>query len=152
MSQDADMNVYEQLLISLKKVHRSSVDVMKQNAQELSPGQLFLLFMIYEHGKMKMTDIAHYFGITPGAATGIADKLEKQALIERGRDANDRRMVVISLSDKGLAYVLNQKKAHVKVFESIFGQFSEEELAATVHSLNKIYHALDQYQAEHSSD
>jgi DNA-binding MarR family transcriptional regulator len=40
-------------------------------------------------------DLGRATGLTTGAVTGILDRLEKAGMVERWRDANDRRKVVV---------------------------------------------------------
>lgn len=133
------MSPFEQLIIALRQVHESFIDVIQMREDSgLSHGHMFLLFMIYRQQSIKTTDISKYFGITPGAATAIADKLENWELIVRERDKEDRRVVVITLSEKGLAFVKNKREKNVAMLEEILKDFSNEEVLSVIQSLNKI--------------
>jgi DNA-binding MarR family transcriptional regulator len=46
-------------------------------------------------GPLTAGDIARASGLTTGAVTGILDRLEKAGLVERFRDASDRRKVFV---------------------------------------------------------
>jgi DNA-binding MarR family transcriptional regulator len=146
------LNIYEQLIIALRQVHENFIDVMQSNEEKLSHGHLFLLFMIYRMGSIKTTDISTHFGITPGAATGIADKIENLGLIQRERDKNDRRVVFISLSPKGMEFVQNKKNEHITLFEEILSDFSNEEMISTIRMLHKISNAIVQYKISKPND
>ncbi|WP_209122155.1 MarR family winged helix-turn-helix transcriptional regulator [Alkalihalobacillus sp. BA299] len=138
------MNIYEQLILSLKSVHEAMVDLMKPSENEgISHGQLFLLFTIHKKGSIKTTQISNYFGITPGAATAIADKLEKLGLIERERDKNDRRIVIIKLSDAGIKYVNNKRSKNLERIEYVLQDFTEAELLSTIESLQKLTETIN---------
>ncbi|UOE94317.1 MarR family transcriptional regulator [Alkalihalobacillus sp. LMS39] len=133
------MNIYEQLIVSLKQIHEETVEVLRPNENEgISHGQMFLLFAIYNHGQIKTTDISNHFGITPGAATSIADKLESLGLIERQRNTQDRRVVMITLSEKGREYVVHTKKRNVEKLEQILSSVPEEKLKATIQAIDEI--------------
>ena len=142
------MSPFEQLIMALKQVHENTINVLQPKEEEgLSHGHMFLLFMIFRKGSIKTTDISHHFGITPGAATAIADKLENLGLIVRERDLKDRRVVVISLSPGGLELVKNKKSEHVKMFEEILKDFSIEEILSLVQTLTKISGAIAKYKS-----
>jgi DNA-binding MarR family transcriptional regulator len=133
------MNPFEELLKALFHVHEQSIHALRPKGEEgLSHGHMFLLFQIYRSGSIKTTDIAHHFGITSGAATGIADKLENLGFISRERDKRDRRVVIISLSDKGVAFIEEQKRANVKLYKELLKDFSSEEIQGITDSLNKM--------------
>lgn len=52
-------------------------------------------------GKKRVKDIAEELGITPGAVSQVVDKLVREGVLDRCTDAEDRRSVVISLSEQG---------------------------------------------------
>ncbi|RXT13715.1 MarR family winged helix-turn-helix transcriptional regulator [Ammoniphilus sp. CFH 90114] len=140
------MNQFEQLLIALKQVHESFVDIIQSNDDSgLTHANMFLLFMIHGQGSIKTTDISKYFDITPGAATAIADKLESLGLIARERDKKDRRVVVISLTDQGKEFLQRKRNKNVKLFEEILKDFTYEEITSVISSLQKITQAIAIY-------
>jgi DNA-binding MarR family transcriptional regulator len=55
----------------------------------------FELMSRYAQGPLTAGDIARHAGLTTGAVTGILDRLEKAGLVERFRDASDRRKVFV---------------------------------------------------------
>jgi len=55
----------------------------------------FELMSRYAQGPLTAGDIARHAGLTTGAVTGILDRLEKVGLVERFRDASDRRKVFV---------------------------------------------------------
>ncbi|WP_167577746.1 MarR family winged helix-turn-helix transcriptional regulator [Ammoniphilus sp. YIM 78166] len=140
------MNPFEQLIIALRQVHENFIDVIQLSDESgLTHGQLFLLFTIYRKNSIKTTDIAKHFGITPGAATAIADKLENLGLIVRERDKDDRRVVVISLSEQGKIFVQNKREKNVMMFEEILQNFTLEEIISVIQSINQLSDALTSY-------
>jgi len=48
-----------------------------------------------------MSDISSTLGTTQGVATRMVDRLLEKGMVERKGDANDRRVVLVSLSRKG---------------------------------------------------
>lgn len=88
------------------------------------------LDLIMENGEMTAGELADMTGLTSGAITGIIDRLEKQNLVKRKRDANDRRKVFI-IPQRENAY-----KKLAPVFQSLldgfdlfYDQFTDDELA-----------------------
>jgi DNA-binding MarR family transcriptional regulator len=55
----------------------------------------FELMSRYSQGPLTAGDLARHTGLTTGAITGILDRLEKAGLVERFRDASDRRKVFV---------------------------------------------------------
>ncbi|QOR66917.1 MarR family transcriptional regulator [Cytobacillus suaedae] len=143
------MNIFENLLTSLKRASEVSVSIMKPRDEgEINHGLVILLFMIHNKKEIKTSEISEHFGVTSGAATGIADKLEGLGLIERKRSTSDRRVVSLVLSEKGEKLVQDKKKEHVELYQYILNDFSEKELLETIHMLNKISDRIERYNKE----
>lgn len=145
------MNLFEDLLISIRRASEVSLSIMQPSqGDELNHGLMILLFMIYNKGHIKTSVISEHFGITSGAATGIADKLEKLGYIERSRSKEDRRIVSLVLSHKGKALVEKKKQEHVALYEYILNDLSTEDITRTIQLLNKISNTLESYQKSQS--
>jgi DNA-binding MarR family transcriptional regulator len=65
----------------------------------------FELMSRYAQGPLTAGDLARHTGLTTGAVTGILDRLEKAGLVERFRDASDRRKVFVRPRLKALQRV-----------------------------------------------
>ena len=50
---------------------------------------------------MKLTDLAKCAGLEPSSMTGLIDRMEKDGLVYRGDDPNDRRVNIIRLTERG---------------------------------------------------
>jgi predicted ArsR family transcriptional regulator len=61
----------------------------------LNPTDLKCRGVLSETGPITAGELAELIGVTTGAVTGIVDRLEKAGLVQRDRDPNDRRRVVI---------------------------------------------------------
>jgi DNA-binding MarR family transcriptional regulator len=66
--------------------------------------------------------------------TNRIDQLEKAGLVERVHNPQDRRSVLISLTERGFAIVEDAVSAHVENQQRLVAQLSEEERTA----LNKL--------------
>ncbi|WP_227397079.1 MarR family winged helix-turn-helix transcriptional regulator [Jeotgalibacillus aurantiacus] len=147
------MNLFEELLTSLQKTSEMSIAIMKpRDNGAVNHGLMVFLFMLYHQGEIKTSEISDHFGVTSGAATGIADKLEQLGLIERVRSKKDRRIVIATLTDQGKQLVENKKKEHVELYQEILNDFSEQEIRETIQSLNKIATKIDHYTAKQKEE
>lgn len=71
------------------------------SAHGLTPTQYFALSAITALGEPKMSRLATYLGLSPGACTTLMDRLVRQGWIERLSDPHDRRSVCIHASERG---------------------------------------------------
>ena len=69
-----------------------------------SDGQFMTLLNV--HGPLTPGELARHTGMTTGTVTGVLDRLEKAGLVERTRDAVDRRKVVVTPRQEGIARTL----------------------------------------------
>lgn len=62
----------------------------------VSAGDQRALALIGRHGPLSAGDLAERTGLTPGAVTGMIDRLERAGLAQRDPDPQDRRRVLIT--------------------------------------------------------
>jgi DNA-binding MarR family transcriptional regulator len=88
------------------------------NAAQLTVLQLQTLILISKNKTLPMGDIANEFKISLPTATVLSDKLVKMKLVKRNKNVNDRRIVNVSLTEKGKALLKKaMKQRHVKINE-----------------------------------
>jgi len=79
-----------------------SVDVHRHLAEKgLSVSQFGIIEAIYHLGPMCQKDLASKILKSAGNITMVIDNLEKQNLVSRFRSADDRRYLVVNLTNKG---------------------------------------------------
>lgn len=89
---------------------------------------ILVLSELKQHGPQQQTVLAKKLGYTPGAMTNIASRLVKRGLAERKYNESDRRHVLLSVTDEGLALLgeAHQKGKEIRV--NLFNILSEEEI------------------------
>jgi DNA-binding MarR family transcriptional regulator len=68
---------------------------------DLTQPQILTLWQLKENGPMTMGKLSELLAVTHGVATRMVDRLLKKGMVERRRDAEDRRVVLISLTGLG---------------------------------------------------
>jgi len=76
--------------------------------------------------------------VTSGAMTNRLDRLEKAGLILRGPHPNDRRGIVVQLTEKGLALIDETVTAHVANEHEILAGLTAAERETLSHLLEKL--------------
>lgn len=56
---------------------------------------LNVLTLLEAHGSLSMSHLAEALDISVASVTGVVDRMEKRGLVERRRDAEDRRVVLV---------------------------------------------------------
>ncbi len=68
---------------------------------QVSAPQVSCLVALYENGPLSLSQIARTIMVKSSTVTGIIDRLEQKGLVRRLRDAPDRRMITIELTEAG---------------------------------------------------
>lgn len=68
---------------------------------DLTMPQLKVVLLLFTNGEERMSAIASALGVSLATATGVVDRLVEKDMVTREGDPNDRRVVLIRLSDKG---------------------------------------------------
>ena len=85
-----------------------------------------------------MSSIARELSVTVGTLTISVNSLVKKGYVVRNRSSEDRRVVFISLSEKGVKAYYHHKKFHEQMIDSVVKELTEEELEALVNALTKL--------------
>ena len=75
------------------------------SAHGLTESQFGVLEALFHLGPLCQRAIAEKLLKSGGNITLVIDNLEKQQLVERRRNENDRRYITVSLTDRGLALI-----------------------------------------------
>lgn len=102
----------------------------KRQANELYKGKITLpQFLILEFLSRKggsiMTNLAHFMNVSTAAMTGIVERLVKYGYVLRVFDPNDRRIIKVRMTVKGLTLVKKINNQRRKMVIRIFGRISE---------------------------
>ena len=111
----------------------------------LTPPQFYVLATIGYAGSLPFGEIGAKMMVTVSNLTGIVDRLEQKKLVLRQRDEADRRVVHVTLTDKGA----NLYKTTLPLFErrisAIFSSLDlprQKELSALLRTLTHAHLAV----------
>ena len=68
---------------------------------DLGMPQVRVVFLLFQEGSLRMSDLASTLGVSMSRATGLVDRLVEKDLVNRWPDPEDRRSVLCALTDKG---------------------------------------------------
>ncbi len=87
---------------------------------------------------LKMSELSRQMMVTNGNITGITDQLEKDGLVERLKDATDRRSSLIRLTLKGRRYQRKMQRAHEAWIESLLSGLPQQARATLFDLLGEL--------------
>ena len=104
--------------------------------------QIAILDILSRDKESRMSDMARYMGITTAAMTGIIDRLVRDGYVARTSDADDRRVINIKLTGKGVSTVKSLLEQKKRMITKIFGVLSEKERNEYLEILTRIQDGL----------
>ncbi|MFD2612107.1 MarR family winged helix-turn-helix transcriptional regulator [Paenibacillus gansuensis] len=119
-----------------------SKDLKNHMEQQLSPslteGQLNVLEYLITQTNIKPSDLIQHLATTPAAITTILDRMEKNELIRRERDAHDRRIVWIHVTPKGESEARRGLEIREQFIDSYLNRISAHNQQLLVYLLGKV--------------
>lgn len=112
----------------------------------LNEGELNVLAALRRSGPpFALTPTELYQGLllSSGAMTNRIDRLEQQALVERQRDEQDRRRVLVVLTDEGRELIDEAMDAHVANLGDMLGILDPDECGDLERILRKLLTRLE---------
>ncbi|MDC3417476.1 MarR family winged helix-turn-helix transcriptional regulator [Aquibacillus salsiterrae] len=106
--------------------------------QEIASHELSLLKLLYEKRIHTVSSLAAELGVTSSHITSVTERMVKKKFIVRERSLVDRRVVQLSLTDKGIELVADLDQRRHEFIAKKFKNLSDEELSQLQHIFQKI--------------
>ena len=139
----AKMDINSTLNEVLVKLFRS-VNTIEEKAirteeyQDVTTNDMHVIEAIGLDTAKNMTSVAKTLEVTTGTLTIAVNSLVKKGYVDRVRSEEDRRVVLVSLSDKGKKAYLHHRKFHEDMIEAVVSEMSEEEQRGLEKALIKL--------------
>lgn len=122
------VEVIAENLMSIHPLLYKSLSKPVHTKTKITPGGMFVLGSLKRHGILSMSDIGKCLSMPKPHVTVIVDKLIESKYVERQNDPNDRRIVNILLTKKGLKDFEAIKKVISENLKEKLQTLNEEEL------------------------
>jgi DNA-binding MarR family transcriptional regulator len=110
---------------------------------QVSAPQLSSLLALHENGPLPPSQIAKYIMVNSSTVTGIIDRLEQKGLVQRSRISTDRRVITVTLTDKGRELAEHAPPPiQEKIVEGL-QKLPPHEIEKIVQALTKLTYMLD---------
>jgi len=120
----------------MRKVHRYYESSFSQFG--ITPAQFYVLSAVWENNGVKFKDLAKSLEMDGSTLTSILDRLERQDLLERRDDPEDRRSLLVFLTEKAKQSIAEITCLAEKLNQEIKERFSDEEFATFERVLEKL--------------
>ena len=95
---------------------------------KFSKSELFAMLLVSRKEVTKMSELADYINVPMSTANGIAERLLKKGYIRRERSEEDRRIVVVELTEDGKQVVDSLKELAARYLKIATDALSKEEM------------------------
>ncbi|MDO5141661.1 MAG: MarR family transcriptional regulator [Eubacteriales bacterium] len=104
----------------------------------VSISEMHIIAQIGAEQPVRMSRVAQAVGVTLATLTVACDRLEAKGLVQRARSCQDRRVVHITLTDKGRTAYEHHRAFHERMVAAALAGLSGEQTAVLAHSLEKL--------------
>lgn len=126
--------------------------VKEQIGSDLTNDQHYMLRYMSQAKTCTSTELAAAFNVKKSAITAIITRLHEKGLIERDRDENDRRVVYLTLSDKGHELFEKAENRIHTLVESFINKFDPEEITQFIETYEKLNRLLLENKEMHTGE
>ena len=121
-----------------------SSDIWENIFLDCSKNEVLIFWLLYQRGEVNMTEIAEYIHVPLNTATGIINRMEKNELIVRTRSKEDKRVVLIGLSEKGMTQFQSLVNELMYYGMKVMSSFTKEEMNLFYKMTTKVKEILRQ--------
>lgn len=127
---------FGKLISSITKDYQAHME--EQLAPTLTTSQLVVLEHLEREGILKPSELIPFLSTTPAAVTMLLDRMERGELIQRERDEGDRRIVRVSITEKGKQEVERGVQVRDSYLAGVLDRLSTHNQQLLVYLLGKI--------------
>lgn len=137
------MSDYQVLNEVLVRLFRDIMDIeqkaiITQEFQDITNNDMHVIEAVGIGKPKNMTAIARELSVTVGTLTIAMNSLVKKGYVVRERGRDDRRVVYISLSEKGMRAYAHHADFHKEMIQAITDGLEEDEMRMLVQALTKL--------------
>ncbi|WP_178022287.1 MarR family transcriptional regulator [uncultured Paenibacillus sp.] len=114
------------LIMQLRRLERQPLPF--GDAGTLTPSEIHTIEAIGMEGGVLMSELASRLGVTKGAITQLVARLQAKNLIHRAQHPSDSRGSLISLTRKGQEALTAHEEMHLRFYDQLRAQLSEQEI------------------------
>jgi len=110
----------------------------------ISMAQLHIMYTLQRGGEMPMSRLADVLHVSLSNATGLIDRIEERGFVERTRVPEDRRVVMIRVTDAGRRMLEEVDAISSELLRSVFGRIGRSQVAAVGRAIAALRRGLEE--------
>ncbi|WP_179392702.1 MarR family winged helix-turn-helix transcriptional regulator [Sporosarcina sp. JAI121] len=141
-------NEYTDEVAHMEKELRYIAAIIKQQGRRIlsnytiTPPQFVALQWLFEHGDMTIGDLSNRMFLAFSTTTDLVDRMEKNSLVKRVRNTQDRRVVRIHLLSEGervIEEVIDKRRQYLN---TVLADFDEQQVKEFSNLLSKLHQEM----------
>jgi DNA-binding MarR family transcriptional regulator len=148
---EGDEEVVDAIILVSRAMIGIATASLAECAEDVTLPQYRTLVMLMFNRVRRLADLADALRVSPSTATRMCDRLVRKGLIERTRDASDRREVNLTLTDSGATLVDDVMAQRGVLVRELLVNIPTEERPALVRSLSLLAMAAGEKPEPHWS-
>lgn len=112
--------------------------VITEEFKDISNNDMHIIEAIGNEEPRRMSVIAKSLNITMGTLTTNMNSLEDKGYITRARSNRDKRVVLVSLTEKGKKAFFHHRDFHKRMIRSIVKDLEEDEMKVLIRCLQNL--------------
>jgi DNA-binding MarR family transcriptional regulator len=150
MNNSATPNLVEQCLDELEPIMaRQRKEIARQGCfRAISSTHLHVLFLLTSEGPQAMGRLAEQLSVSMPNVTGIVDRMVAHGLVERLRDEEDRRLVVVSATATGRETVYEIDLVKRRLFTQVLDELTSREQACVLDAFRTLNQAISRLDSQ----
>ncbi|MCI9083853.1 MAG: MarR family transcriptional regulator [Lachnospiraceae bacterium] len=122
--------------------------IITEEFKDISNNDMHVIEAIGKNQSKNMSTVAKTLSVTVGTLTIAINNLVKKGYVNRARSEEDRRVVLISLSSKGVRAFDHHEKFHNEMIKATLAGFDQEQTKVLVKALKNLSRFFREYGKE----
>ena len=145
MEKNNTSRTLNELLVNLfnNVMDREAKAVITEEFKDITNNDMHIIEAICIEEPQKMSAIAKRLSVTVGTLTTNMNSLDEKGYIKRERSLIDKRVVLVSLTDKGRKAFFHHRDFHKHMIQAVVKDLDEDETKVLIKCLRNISSFLD---------
>jgi DNA-binding MarR family transcriptional regulator len=133
-----EYRLQEQIGFILRKAHQRHVAIFASRIADLTPPQFAALCKLHDLGACSQNQLGQLIAMDAATIKGVVDRLKSRSLVSIAEDLEDRRRVIVSLTELGSATIVPLLPIGQAISEETLAPLNNRETATLLKLLAKI--------------
>ena len=132
-------------IVALEELVRSDHFSAFEKLARLSKGEILVLkILLLQGGMATPTEISEAMNSTKGRVSAVLNALEKKGEVTREIDKDNRRNIIVTLTDSGREHVMNELHSGYRTMTHIFEELGEQDSGEFIRMLTRVFKLMNE--------